>query len=311
MFSRKAPMHPAKLTCNQITDFVFFHHSGMANTHNENQASNDDEQKPKIEQNVKDIVEGKCLSRRPLVDGGVDAHSHQQGSKEPEEQVEEEHGVLDPWRDECEVLWNTKSATMRRMCWNVFEKEYECQHEAFGHRKYKETEMDLNGLWLLHGPRTIPKKNWKPTPVRSCLHLWLKQCTGFYWRGWASVEYDQIWRDHTYLGQEALPRHVYLLPLWRQHWFNWQRQEGLKVGLTLAPVRPQSVDAWRGINEIGQWTQVTWERAILWWSNKRTLKLMCLLFLVGSVIGVKKMLRADDPETTTCLVNFQKIEWIA
>ena len=44
-------------------------------------------------------MELEGLAAGPLVEGGVDAHAYQQQPGQPEEEVEEEHGVLDAGGD--------------------------------------------------------------------------------------------------------------------------------------------------------------------------------------------------------------------
>ena len=66
----------------------------------------DEDQEADVDDDVKDCVKLEDLPAVPLVHGGVHADAHEEEAAQPQHEVEEEHGVLDPARDVGEVAWD-------------------------------------------------------------------------------------------------------------------------------------------------------------------------------------------------------------
>ena len=101
-------------------------------THNEDNASDYDDEERQVENDVVDVIQSgrkfiswffftflanresghppEALSRVPLVHDGVEPDGDEDGAEEPEEEVKQEHGVLDPRADVGEVAREASSS---------------------------------------------------------------------------------------------------------------------------------------------------------------------------------------------------------
>ena len=75
----------------------------------------DEDQEPDVDDDVEDCVELEDLPAVPLVHGGVHADTHEEEAAQPQHEVEEEHGVLDPARDVGEVAWDPPKPPQSRL----------------------------------------------------------------------------------------------------------------------------------------------------------------------------------------------------
>ena len=72
---------------------------------NEDDAPNDHEEEADVEHDIEDGLELEGLPTAPLVKGSIDSNSNKEETRKPEEEVEEEHCVVDTGRYICEAAW--------------------------------------------------------------------------------------------------------------------------------------------------------------------------------------------------------------
>lgn len=83
----------------------------MHHSYNENYAPNDDQKKGQVEEDVEDVLKFEAFSGLPLVEDGVYADGDEQRTQQPEQQIEEEHGVLHPTGNVREVAGEASAAS--------------------------------------------------------------------------------------------------------------------------------------------------------------------------------------------------------